>query len=1033
MSISLEKLYSVDGGKAYIISLVPEAEACFNNSKNKFKLREEKTASTTVFRHRQYGNWMVKDHGSSEDGMHPVKLKMFLHNVDYETAIADCAAFYGFTTEGESLKPKATYSSRPPRPEEQPNQLAYELKEFDLVELRAIFSEGAWLALGRDDEARKKEGVKLCAYYHLKAVKWYSKVSEDGQTVHIFASNEHFPIFLWDEGDFQKLYKPNAEKKHRFQYIGKKADRFIHGLTQHRKEYAEDLAKAEERAAAARLAKQAKVDPNTTTPTKTDTVVTEDVHFPYIILCTGGSDALNVAALGYRVIWLNSETADLSSSDYKAIMGITEVLYNLPDIDTTGIEEGRKLAIKYLDIRTIWLPDELRKKKDLRGNPCKDIRDYLRFWRKWDFKGLFETAYQFKFWDEEYAYDKDGVTKYKFGRIQMSYQFSNLRGYNFLHHMGFGKLASEKEKEGFFYVRIIDGRVKRVEVNEIEDFVHTFLENYTFPDGSRIGEDLRNVMYRSPQISGASLSKLKKLEPDFRYSGPNHQYVFFGYEKNGKQELITWKVTANKIEEIKRPEVCVWDRKVLRIETLDKNDNLISSKPKLLDPFFEITQTNGEWDIDIKNVNCDFLKFLIQTSKVHWRRELEERLDFWKLEPKAQADYLEKYGLDDSHKKKMFHYQDTARAKDYQASSRFSLEGDLLLPEEVADQKLALINKIFVIGYMLHRYKDIAKSWVPFCMDYRMSESGASNGGAGKGLLAKALYRWLTAVTIDGRDQKIFEDKHLYENVDTDTDMIHFEDWGEYQTFEKLYIQTTSSLTVNPKNKRAVILNYKDYGKFWIDTNYGDRSTDQSSKRRKIYVVFSDYYHEDLAQYREVRTPLTEFGRRIFDDWDAEEWISFHNFFAQCLAFYLTTSESMVKIEPPTENVNKRNLLSLMGENFHSWADVYFAPESGRLNAEVQRVPALEDFNRETRLKVTPQMFTKKLAAWAQYNHYEFNPSELLDKRGRIIRTIEVAERDGTKRSTTAEMIYIRTPEERLSNPPKEDFSAPLRDNEIDF
>ncbi|MFN8347465.1 MAG: hypothetical protein U0X91_20850 [Spirosomataceae bacterium] len=1018
MSDSLQDVLAIDGGEAYIISLIPEAAESFKNHTKKFRLREEKTASTSVFKHSKQGHWMVKDHGSSDPAMHAIGLRMYLNGEDFVTALHDAARFYKLE-DGPSVTVSADYNSRAAKPDEQPNQYAWELKEFDLFELKTIFAEGAWLALGKDDEDRKKAAVQLCGYYHLKAVKWFSKVDSDGTRVHIFGSNERFPIFMFDEGEFQKLYKPKDEKQFRFVYIGKKADRFIHGLEQHRKKY-------ETRQAEAKKAYSEALDRGE------KNVKLEESKLPEIILCTGGSDALNVAALGHDVIWLNSETAEFSYQDYKAVCRIAELVYNLPDIDTTGIEEARKLAIKYLDLRTIWLPDELRKKTDWRGNPCKDVRDYLRYWRKRDFKGLFETAYQFKFWDEEIAYDKGGFPKYKFGRLQMSYAFSNLRGYNFLQHMGFGKLASEKEKEGFFYVRITDGRVKRVEVNEVEGFIHSFLEEYTFPDGSRVGEDLRNVIYRSPQVSGTSLSKLRKLEPDFRYFGPHHQYIFFSYEKNGKQEPITWKVTANKVEEIKRPDVCVWDAKVLRIQTLDKNDNPVVSKPKLLPPFFQITQAEGEWDIQIKDNQCDFLKFLIQTSKVHWRRELEERLEFWKLDSRAQADHLEKYGMEEADRKRLLQFQNIDRAKAYQAASRFKLDGELLLPEEVADQKLALINKIFVIGYMLHRYKDIAKSWVPFCMDYRMSETGASNGGAGKGLLAKALYKWLNTVTIDGRDQKIFEDKHLYENVDTDTDMIHFEDWGEYQTFEKLYIQTTSSLTVNPKNKRAIILDYKDYGKFWIDTNYGDRSTDQSSKRRKIYVVFSDFYHEDLAQYREVRTPLTEFGRRIFEDWDADEWNRFHNFFAQCLAFYLTTVNSFVKIEPPTENVNKRNLLSLMGENFHSWADVYFAPESNRLNNYVQRVPALEDFNRETRLKVTPQMFTKKLAAWAQYNHYELNPADLLDKRGRIIRTIDVTDRDGTKRQTTAEMLYIRTSEERAT-PKKDDFPAPLSDNEIDF
>lgn len=1017
MSVSLQDILAIDGGEAYIINLIPESADSFKNHTKKFRLREEKTPSANVFKHSKHGYWMVKDHGSSDPAMHAVGLRMYLEGEDFVQALREVARFYKLE-DGPSVSISADYNARAATPDEQPNQYKWELKEFDLFELKTIFADGAWYALGKDDETRKKEAIQLCGYYHLKAVKWFSKVDSDGSKVHIFGSNERFPIFLFDEGEFQKLYKPKDEKQYRFVYTGKKAERYIHGFEQHRKKYQAALAEAEKEYSKAIESGEKNVK-------------LEDPKLSEIILCTGGSDALNVAALGFNVIWLNSETAEFDYEDYKAVTRIAETLYNLPDIDGTGILEARKLATTFLEIRTIWLPEALRQKTDWRGFACKDVRDYLRYWRKKDFKGLMEVAYPFRFWDEELAYDKEGVPKRKFGRLQMSYQFNNVYGYNFLAHAGFGRLLSEKEKEGYFFVKVEGGRVKKVESNEIKNHIHDFLETYTFPDGKRILEDLRNVLYRSPQLSDSSLSNLRTVTPDFRYYGPDFQYVFFSYEKNGKQESITWKVTANKIEEVKTPDVCVWDTKVIRIETENKKGETVTTKPKLLPNYFDIKALpSGELDIEIKDYECDFLKFLIQTSKVHWKAELEERLEFWQLDAKAQADYMEKYNLTDTEKKKLLYYQDVERAEAYREKSRFRLDGDLLLPEEVADQKLALINKIFVIGYMLHRYKDSTKTWVPFCMDYRMSEEGASNGGAGKGLLAKALYRWLNPVTIDGRNEKVFDNPHIFENVDKDTDMIHFEDWSEYQDFQKLFTPATSIMTVNPKNKRAITLKYEEYGKFWIDTNFGDRYTDQSSKRRKIYVVFSDFYHEDTDQYREVRTPRTELGRRMINDWDADEWTRFHNFMAQCLAFYLSTS---TKIQPPVENVNKRNLLSAMGDNFRAWADVYFAFESNRLNEYVQKVSAMEDFNKETRLKVTSQAFVKKLMAWAKYNHYEYNPAELLDKRGRIVRTIEVTDRDGTKRQTTAEMLYIRTPEHRAAPTPKDDFPRPLDPNDIDF
>ena len=52
-----------------------------------------------------------------------------------------------------------------------------------------------------------------------------------------------------------------------------------------------------------------------------------------VIICSDDRDALNVASLGYYVIWLNSETATLTSDSYQEITKYCYELYNLPDID----------------------------------------------------------------------------------------------------------------------------------------------------------------------------------------------------------------------------------------------------------------------------------------------------------------------------------------------------------------------------------------------------------------------------------------------------------------------------------------------------------------------------------------------------------------------------------------------------------------------------------------------------------------------------------------------------------------------------
>ena len=994
--ISLSDVLAADGGQAYITMQLPDAAESFAATNRKFRIRDEKTPSANLFRHKKDGHWMVKDFGSGDPAMNAVGLKMWLDKVDFIEALHNAAAFYQLTDTSKSLEIRADYNARPATPDEQPGQISYELKELEMHEIRTILAEKAWEALGRNDDERLAQAITMCQFYHLKAVKSYSSVSQDGKKVNIFSANERFPIFLFDEGSWQKLYKPKDEKQYRFQSIGKKPENFIHGLEQHSKKIAE-------------LNEAAMVEYNEAQARGEKAALKEELY-PELIICTGGSDALNVAALGFSVVWLNSETADLRYDDYRALDKLCTNLYNLPDIDLTGVAEARKLAHKYLAIRTIWLPAHLAKQKDWRGNAMKDVRDYLRNHRKRDFKGLVEVAYPFQFWDEEIMYNKGGMPKKKFGRWQLSYQFNNVYGYNFLNHNGFFRMESEKEKEGYFFVRIENNIVRKIEANDMKNYLHAFLETYVQPDGKRINEDLRNTIYRSPQLSEASLSNLRATDPDFRYYGPDFQYFFFADE--------TWKITPSSVEKVKTPDVSVWEKKVYAIETRNRaTGERKQHKTRIVEPMFRIEKQADGWDINIHNTESDALKFLIQTCKLHWREETETRFDFWKLAKGAQLDYVELHALTPEEHARLLTFQNAEVQAEYRKKYQFRLDGELLLPEEVAEQKLALVNRLFVMGYMLHRYKRSETPWAGFAMDYRISDEGQSNGGAGKGLVAKMLYKCLTSLSLDGRNENLMANPHVFENVEKDTDLIHLEDMSEFFPFKSLFTPLTSSLTSNPKNRRAVTLNYEEYGKFWIDTNFGDRATDQSSKRRKIYTVFADYYHEDLDHYREVRTPKTELGKSMFDDWDETQWVLFYNLMAQALAFYLSVEE---KIEPPTANLNKRNLMSTMGDNFRAWADVYFAPESNRLDDYVQKKPAMDDFISESKLKITPQGFTAKMKAWCRYNRYEYNPAEILAGKDRIIHTVQVTDRDGTKRNTTAEMMYLHT-----NSPKKEAMKAP--------
>lgn len=957
--IEVNDLLAIDGGLSYIIHRYPDARDSENKRTRKFKIRNEKTPSAGL-KKLDDGTWIVTDFGGDGKGKNAVSICQLEDGVDFVTALKTVAGFYQY--EGHTVQEaKAGYNSWAAKPDEVEGGMTFEPKEFDLSDIRAIYMEGAWLALGRDEASRFTAAVAKCAYYHLKCLKSYTYTTK-GKT-HEYSSNELFPIFLWDEGDFKKLYKPKAEKAFRFQSYGPKPDHFIFGLNQAQKKFGQIQAKAD-------------ADYNPEDEDAEDN--RKEKKLPELILCTGGSDALNVAALGYEVVWMNSESAELLAKDVKEFFRIADVVYNLPDIDATGLREAHDLAMEFLNIRTIWLPASLKAFRDGRGNPCKDIRDYLKHFRKFNFEELKRTSLPYQFWDENISRDdKTGKPKIRFGKPLIKYDFNNVHGYNFLFKNGFGRMASLKEKEGFTFVHVHNNIVKPIDPGKVKDFIHGFLE------GRMMSTELRNVMYRTPQLSDSSLGNLPLFVGDFKTYGPDFQYMFFSKS--------AWKITSEGVTEAKAGSLdkVIWEHKVIK------------HKAKLMPPMFDIKKdAEGAWDIDIKDKSCMFFRFLIQTCRVHWRKELEERLHLSEMDAKARKAYAEQYAFTDEDMTVLMSHNTAELQAEYKKEFQFSVDGGLLLPEEVAEQKLHLVNRLFAIGYALHRYKNPARPWAVFAMDNKLSDDGESHGGAGKGIVAKALYRLATKVQLDGRNPKLTENPHVFENCDQDTDLIHVEDANEYLNFGFFFAPLTSSMTVNPKQKRSFELQFDESPKFWFDTNFGDRMTDPSSLRRKLYTVFGDYYHENNGDYKESWTPNDDFGKTLFTDFTEDEWNAFYNFMAQCLRFYLSCEE---KIVPPMTNVSKRNLMSEMGDHFRGWAEVFFSPESGNLDKMIVKEDAMKDFEISTKLKTfSSQRFLKSLKAWSKYHGYTANPTDYHNAQGRIVRRP-----NGTE--TPKEMVYIQT------------------------
>ncbi|TEB41076.1 hypothetical protein D0809_27370, partial [Flavobacterium circumlabens] len=121
-------------------------------------------------------------------------------------------------------------------------------------------------------------------------------------------------------------------------YLGKKPVRYVYGLQKIIKKYDDKIDDFN------RQIKKTKGDKTT----EIRLIEERDAYkIPNCIVASGGSDGLNVASLGYDLIWYNSESEQINYTEYNQLKEICKNIYNLPDLDESGVKYGYEVAEKF--------------------------------------------------------------------------------------------------------------------------------------------------------------------------------------------------------------------------------------------------------------------------------------------------------------------------------------------------------------------------------------------------------------------------------------------------------------------------------------------------------------------------------------------------------------------------------------------------------------------------------------------------------------------------------------------------------------
>lgn len=939
--IRIENLYrATNEGIDIILHYYPQAREVVG-TKKKFRVRpQDKTPSACLYLcHTQSGEgvWKVTDFGEEGHAQSPLDICMKEEGIDrpYE-AVLKLAALFGVNDELNRSVNKPDIKRRPATADEKDGTRIFALLE-------------------RIPDSHLKVLGPRVTHADTDALHWYEAEYVGyvkNREVTLKYSTENYPIFMREcvveeangtkaEVKFYKIYEPlNPDKGFRFSYhpAGGKPKEYINGL--HELKTLWRKLNADEEAAFYR-------DPaNEGKPYR-------EQKLKEAFICSGERDSLCCHSMGYSPLWFNSETYRLSEAEYKEVMKYVEVLYNIPDLDSTGVRKGRELALRFIDIHTMWLPQNLMQYRDNRGRPRKDLRDWQELRdRRSDFAGLMALAMPAKFWTER--------TNHKTGAV--TYDIDTECLYNFLRLNGFYTLHDDNIKEAR-YIHVQGNIVREVKAKDLRRFISEWAEERCLP------RPVRNLIHNSPRLSDSALDNMREVTLDFTNYTPTTQLFFFP----GKtiEATPTGLVEHNGGDGLDR---YVWQ------------ENVLEHRVTLMPPMFEVERSEsptGEARFGVRVLDSEsspLFGYVINTSRVHWRKELEYN----------------------------FAERDASEAEAYHRAHKFCIDGEGLTDDERREQEQNLVSKLFTIGYMLHHYKSPSRAWAPMAMDNKIGEDGECNGRSGKSFLFKALSLFMKTVKLSGRNAKLMDNPHVFDQVTQHTDFVLVDDCDRHLDTGAFYDLITSDMTVNPKNNQSYTIPFEQSPKFGFTTNYVPRDFSPSTEARLLYLVFSDYYHQRTEgnDYLESRSIRDDFGRDLISSsYKEEDWNADINFFMQCCQFYLSMCQESIKPMPPMGNILKRKFKADMGTNFEEWANVYFAEEGDNLDTFIVRREAYDAFIDDAKVNknfYTMNKFTKALRSFAALCPYvyDYNPADLLNSQGRISRRIDGKSED---------MIYLRS------------------------
>lgn len=407
-----------------------------------------------------------------------------------------------------------------------------------------------------------------------------------------------------------------------------------------------------------------------------------------------------------------------------------------------------------------------------------------------------------------------------------------------------------------------------------------------------------------------------------------------------------------------------------------------------------------------KEIKDFVLNHLLELDDIQVYNYFADNTRFFKEEFLSMLSTIEIYFIEDTKDAAYLYYKNCAVqiTKDEVKPIDYLDLGGYVWKDHVIDRNLAMCNvtqrcdyKKFIrnicgdddgrvasmestIGFLLHGYKNLS-----FCPAVILNDEVISDnpeGGTGKGLFMNALSKMKKVVTIDGKSFT-FERSFAYQLVSADTQILVFDDVKKHFDFERLFSVVTEGLTLEKKNKDAIKIPFSKSPKIAITTNYAIKGSGNSFARRKWELELHQYYSK-------AYTPLDEFGKLMFGDWNDDDWCEFDNYMIGCLKGYLKTG----LVKSKFVNLKIRQLSAETAHDFIEWCGLVDGqPRNTALEVGVRLyknelyndfISEYPDYGPKAKMTISRTKFYKWLVAYGLFKEGVV-PEEGRDLNGRWI------------------------------------------------